>query len=77
MREFEYKINPFLVSVRFSGGSSEQSTHTGKSLVENRDEIIFEHDFELIVLVILPVKGFEQRSRIGLRGKERKLIPTI
>ena len=71
MRESEHKIDPFLVSVRFSCGSIEQSIRAGKSLIENGDEIVFEHDFEFDALIILPVKGFEQRSRIGLRGKER------
>ena len=77
MREFEDKIDPFLVPVRFSGGSIEQSIRTGKSLVKNRDEIVFEHDFEFVVLVVLSVKGFEQSSRVGLRGKERKSIPPV
>ena len=65
MREFKHKIDPFLASVRFSCGSIEQGISSWKSLVENGDEIVFEHDFEFDVLVILPVKGFEQRSRVG------------
>ena len=59
MWESEDKIDPFLMAVRFSCGSSKQSIGTGKSLVENGDEIVFKHDFEFDVLVILPVKGFE------------------
>ena len=59
MREFKYKIDPFLVPVCFSGGSSEQSICSGESLVEDGDEIVFEHDFEFDVLVVLSVKGFE------------------
>ena len=77
MREFEDKIDPFFVSVCFSCGSIEESIRAGKSLVENRDEIVFEHDFEFVVLIVLPVKGFEQCSRVGLSGKERQLVPTV
>ena len=77
MREFEDKVDPFFVSVYFPCGSIEESIRPGKSLVENRDEIVFEHDFEFDVLVILPVKGFEQSSRVGLRGEKRQLIPTV
>ena len=77
MREFEDKIDPFLVSVCFPCGGSEQSIRSGKSLVKNGDKIVFEHDFEFGVLVVLPVKGFEQSSRVGFRGKEWQLIPTV
>lgn len=59
MREFEHKIDPFFVSVHFFRGSIEQSIDTGESQVENGDEIVFEHDFEFDVLIILSVKGFE------------------
>ena len=52
MWEFEDKIDPFFMSVRFSCGSSEQSIGTGESLVENGDEIVFKYDFEFDVPVI-------------------------
>ena len=77
MWEFEDKINPFFMPVCFSCGSREESIGTGESLVENGNEIVFEHDFELIVRVILPVKGFEQSSRVGLRGKEKQIMPAV
>ena len=77
MREFEDKIDPFLVSVRFSCGSIEESIRTGESLVENGDEIVFEHDFEFDVPVILPVKGFEQSSGVGPSGEGRQLMPAV
>lgn len=62
MREFEDKINPFLVPVRFSGGSSEQSICTGKSLVENGDEIVFEHK----LINLAKSKGFAKDEIIAL-----------
>ena len=77
MREFEYKIDPFFVSVRFFRGSIEQSIDTGESQVENGEEIVFEHDFELDVLVVFSVKSFEQSSRVRSCGKEWQLIPMV
>ena len=77
MRESEYKIDPFLVSVCFSCGSIQESIRTGKSQAENGDEIVFEHDFELDVLVVFSVKSFEQSSRVRSCGKEWQLIPTV
>ena len=77
MRESEDKIDPFLVSVCFPCGGSEQSIRSGKSLVENGDEIVFEHDFEFVILVVLSVKGFKQSPCVGSRGKERQLVPTV
>ena len=77
MREFEDKVDPFFVSVYFPCGSIEESIRPGKSLVENRDEIVFEHDFEFDVLVILPVKGFEQGPGVGPSGEGRQLMPAV
>ena len=77
MRESEHKIDPFLVSVRFPCGSIEQSIRAGKSLIENGEEIVFEHDFEFDALIILPVKGFEQGPGVGPSGEGRQLIPAV
>ena len=60
MWEFEDKIDPFFMPVRFSCGSSKQSIGTGKSLVENGDEIVFKHDFEFDVLVYCLLKALSK-----------------
>lgn len=64
-------------SAFLAGGGTELSISFGKSLVENGNETVFEHDFKFVVLVVLSVKGFEQGFRVGLRGKKRQLIPTV
>ena len=65
------------MSVHLSCGSREQSIRSRKSQVEKGDEIVFEHDFEFVILVVLCVKGFKQSPRVGACGKERRFIPAV
>ena len=65
MREFEDKIDPFLVSVCFPCRGSEQSIRSGKSLVKHGDKIVSEPDFEFGVLVVFPAQELAQTSCVG------------
>ena len=77
MRESESKIDPFFVTVGFSRRRREQSVCFGKGLVEACNKVILQHNFKFDVLVILSVKGIEQKTCFGLSGERRKLIPTL
>ncbi len=77
MREFEHKIDPFLVTVGLSRRRREQSVCSGKGFVEDCNKVVLQHNFKFDVLVLLSVIGFEQKSCFGLSGERRKLIPTI
>jgi len=69
------KIDPFLMAVAFADGRGKQLVHTWKGLVEQRNEVVFEHDFELAVLVVLAAEGFEHEPNVAVGNKLRQLKP--
>ena len=60
VREFCHKINPFRMSVRFLSGLVKQRINVRESLIQQCDKVVFQRNFNLRVMIILPVIRFEK-----------------
>jgi len=63
MPKFCREIKPFLPSVFFRW-RREKLVHSGKSLVGERNEVVFEHCFQLCVLGILSTEDFQHMPNV-------------
>ena len=71
------EIHPFLVSIRIPGSTFEKCVDAGKRPVQQRDQIVFEIDFQLYVLIVLAAARFENLPDLISRSIAFEISPTV
>ena len=74
--EFLGKIHPFFMPIRISGSTFEQRVDTGKGSIQQGDQIVFEIDFQLYVLIVLAATRFKNLPDLINRSVMFEISPT-
>ena len=65
------------MSIRIPGGTFEKCVDAGKRPVQQRDQIVFEIDFQLYVLIVLAAARFENLPDLISRSVAFEISPTV
>lgn len=75
--EFLGEIHLFLVSIRISGSTFEKCVDAGKCPIQQRNQIVFEIDFQFYVLIVLTAARFVGLPDLISRGVAFEISPSV